>query len=92
MADALVDAYRALTRTSLQAVRRCRAEAHGPATHCSGLRRKSNAIAAALRLVHLQLVALHLSSLEEGNTSADTLELVLQAERSVEALVDDVEL
>jgi hypothetical protein len=91
VADSLVDAYRALTRTSLQEVRRCREADCTPATGCLSQKRRANASAAACRLVHLLLVALQLNQLEKGDGPFDELELVLQAERSVEALVEDID-
>lgn len=90
--DSLVDAYRALTRTSVQAARRCCSGGlHADQGGLAGLRRRAGAIAAACRLVHLQLVALQLNSLQGSTPSVDDAELVLLAERNVEALVEDID-
>lgn len=92
VADSLVDAYRALTRTSADAARRCHSVTVGLRQgSLPGLRRRANAISAACRLVHLQLVALHLNSLQDTTPATDVSELVLVAERSVEALVEDID-
>lgn len=92
VADSLVDAYRALTRTSADAARRYHSKAVGSGQDSlQGLRRRASAISAACRLVHLQLVALHLNSLQDSAPATDTAELVLIAERCVEALVEDID-
>ena len=92
VADSLVDAYRVLTRSSANAFRRCHSGAVGAGQDdLPGLRRRANAISAACRLVHLQLVALHLNSLQDSASATDISELVLVAERHVEALVEDID-
>lgn len=90
--DSLTDAYRALTRTSVEAARRCYSASAGVGPGgLPGLRRRASAIAAACRLVHLQLVALHLNSLQDSAPATDLSELVLVAEQRVEPRVEDID-